>query len=83
MSDIDVAIDVTTSVDINWGELGRVFADQSSPDQAAFILGFYEAVVDTQLAFIGSERIFDEADRADVAQFVDNLAYFIREPSGV
>lgn len=78
MNEIEKAIQVTTEVEIDWAELGRVFADQSSPKQAEFIVGFYEAVFDAQLAFIGSESVYGQ-ERWEIAALVENLAYFIRE----
>lgn len=78
MSDMSQAVSVSTEVEIDWAELGRVFADQSSPKQAEFIVGFYEAVADMQLAYIGAEKIFD-GEREPIAQVVESLGYFIRE----
>ncbi|MEV5068917.1 hypothetical protein MRBLMI12_000473 [Microbacterium sp. LMI12-1-1.1] len=80
MTDKSQAIQVTTEVEVDWAELGRIFADESSPKQAEFLMGFYEAVQDSQLAFIGAEKIFN-GDRADVARVVEDLAAFIREPA--
>lgn len=77
MSDINQAIQVTTSVDLDWAELGHVFADESSPYQAAFLMGFYEAISDMQLQFIGVDTIFD-GDREDVARVLGDLAEAIR-----
>ncbi|WP_336642828.1 hypothetical protein [Microbacterium sp. MMO-113] len=78
MSDMDQAVSVTTSVDIDWEELGRVFADQVSTDQARFFIGFYEAVVDEQLIFIADEKAFDLHDiRHDVSVLISNLGHFI------
>jgi len=77
MSNIETAITVAR-LDIDWAELGRVFAEQSSSDQAAFLVGFYENVVDMQLAYIGSEPIFGNAGRDDVSDVIYNLAGLIR-----
>lgn len=78
MTDIDQAISVTTSVDIDWEELGRVCAEGYSTDQAKFFIGFYEAVNDMQLAFIGAEKAFD-VDRTAIADVYDALTAHIRK----
>ncbi len=76
MTDVTQAISVETTVEIDWAELGRIFAEQASPDQAKFLLGFYEVVSDAQLAYIGSETAFDGV-RSDVSGVLENLSYFI------
>lgn len=78
MSDIGQAIQVTPNIDIDWAELGRVLAEEASQRQAEFLMGFYEAVADVQLAYIGDEAIYGR-DRSDVAQVFENLAFFIRD----
>jgi len=77
---MDQAVKVTPSIEIDWSALGRVFADQKSDDQAAFILGFFERVENLQLAFIGSDAQFDThaSLRLEVSDVLDNLAYQIR-----
>lgn len=76
MSNIDQAIQVETTVEIDWAELGRVFADQSSDAQAKFFMGFYEGVTDEQVAYIGADKIFD-GNRSYVSGVFENLSYFI------
>lgn len=80
MSDKAQAIQVSTDIEIDWAQLGRVFADEPSSHQAAFIMGFYEGVIDMQLAYIGAEPIFVD-DREDVANLITALADFIRNPA--
>lgn len=78
MSDLNEAISVDVTPTIDWAELGRYFGEHvASPEQAAFFLGFYESVVDMQLAYIGSEAAFASADRADVRQVLIDLAEHI------
>lgn len=78
MADMTQAVKVETSVEIDWAELGRIFAEQLSTDQAAFLIGFYEGVSDMQLAYIGSEKAFDGFDsRHDVSVVISNLGWQI------
>lgn len=66
------------SFTIDWAELGRLFSKQGSPEQADFLVAFFESTGDAQLAFIGGEKIFDAGDpRRDKAQFFRDLAHFI------
>ncbi|QUE25308.1 hypothetical protein SEA_FIZZLES_11 [Microbacterium phage Fizzles] len=76
MTDKSQAIQVSVDLEIDWAELGRVFAEETSARQAEFILGFYEAVADAQLIYIGQERIFD-GERDDVASVMQLLATYI------
>lgn len=80
MTDAAQAIKVTTDIEINWNELGRVFADEVSDKQAEFFVGFYEAVADMQLAYIGSWWQFDDNPqlRRDLADMLVELATHIR-----
>lgn len=81
MSDIDQAISVTTTIDIDWEELGRICAERGSTEQAKFFIGFYEGVSDMQIAFIGSEKAFD-VDRTAIADVYEALAAHIRKDDG-
>ncbi|QNJ55507.1 hypothetical protein SEA_PHINKY_15 [Microbacterium phage Phinky] len=69
------AVEVSVTV-VDWTDLGRFFAEQSSTDQANFLLGFYEGVADAQLVYIGQESGFD-AEREDVASVLHLLATYI------
>lgn len=71
-------VDLTITIDA--AALGRHIAEMGSPEQAQIILGFFEQVDDAQLAYIGSERAFDNADRTDVATVLRTLADFIESP---
>lgn len=75
MIDIDQAIEVKVSV-TDWSDLGRLLAEQTSTDQADFLLGFYEGVADAQLLYISQESAFD-AEREDVASVLHLLATYI------
>lgn len=75
MTDIEQAIEVKLSV-TDWSDLGRLLAEQTSTDQAEFLLGFYEEIADAQLIYIGQEKGFD-AERADVASVFQLLATYI------
>jgi hypothetical protein len=78
MTSLDDAVTVSTSLDIEWAELGRYFGEQlASPQQAEFLMGVYESIADMQLAYIGSEPIF-RPDRREVAQVFEDLAAHIR-----
>jgi hypothetical protein len=75
------ALDVTIAIDP--ADLGRYVAKLGSPEQAEFILGFYEEIVSMQMAYIGTEPIFDTSGtRADVASVIKDLAEFISHPRG-
>lgn len=78
MSDMSQAVQVETTIEIDWAELGRVLADERSDRQAEFLTGFYEAVADTQLAFIGAERVYGD-EREDIARVLSDLAQHIAE----
>lgn len=68
-------VDLTITIDA--AALGRHIAEMSSPEQAQIILGFFQRVEDDQLAYIGSEPAFDNANRDDVAAVLRTLADFI------
>lgn len=77
--DIDDAVTVNSSAEIDWAELGRYFGQElGSPQQAEFLMGFYESVADLQLAFIGAQAIFRPLNH-EVAQVIEDLAAHIRD----
>lgn len=81
MSDIEQAIGVHVDVTIDWAELGLIFADEGSPEQADFLLSFARATPVMQLPYIAAEILdpakSSEADAARVAQVLRDLAEHI------
>lgn len=71
---LKTAIDVDVHLEVDWDKLGRVFAGETSRDQAKFFMAFYEEVADLQLAFIGSETEIPEHVRADLGSMLRQLA---------
>lgn len=79
MTDITDAVIVETTPVIDYAELGRYVASKvPSDEQAQFFIGFYEEVLDLQLAHIGAEAIFD-GHRPHVAEVYAALASFISQ----
>lgn len=66
----------------SWESLGEYLAQAASDDQAQFILGFWSACYDSQLAHIGADPEFgphgDHA-REEVADFLTMLAEKIKD----
>lgn len=81
--DIGGAITATIQV-VDWEGLGEVLAAQNSDDQAYALLGFWSAMHDEQVPFIGDSRVFgDKGDptRTEMAEFYRCLAEWIENGS--
>lgn len=77
MSAIDKAIEVATSVSVDWEELGKAFSEAWPNDQGYFLVGMWEASTDSQAADIANASIFgshSNSTRAEVAEYLRLVA---------
>lgn len=85
MSGLDKAVEVATSVTIDWEEMGKAFSGLFANDQGYFLLGMWEESTDSQAEEIGNASIFgpsSNSTRDEVAEYLHLVADAI-EKGGV